>query len=204
MAERAHPESKYFKPQWKFRLRKGFIPWLTRKESPYAKAAKWRFKWVADHCIDMDVLDIPCGMGWGTSFLKHPKSVVGVDVSEEAIREARSRYSRVGEFKTGSMEVLNFPDESFDRVVCLEGIEHVDLDIGRRFIAEAHRILRAGGKLLISSPYCADGTHSGNPFHIHEYQPEEILGLLSDKFTIHSKIEREVDKMHVLYIECVK
>jgi hypothetical protein len=46
--------------------------------------------------------------------------------------------------------------------------------------------------------------HSGNPFHIHEYQPEEIQALVSELFAIENVTTQEVDIMKVLYMRCRK
>ena len=45
---------------------------------------------------------------------------------------------------------LDLPDESFDYVVCLEGIEHLEHPF--RFIRECHRILKWQGRLILSTP----------------------------------------------------
>ena len=89
-------------------------------------------------------------------------------------------------------------------VACLEGIEHVPVEIGSCFLKESERILRPGGLLLLSSPFCRTMGHSGNPFHIHEYQPEEIRALVSELFAIENIITRDVNVMKVLYIRCRK
>ena len=102
------------------------------------------------------------------------------------------------------MGKLDLPAESVDVVSCLEGIEHVHVEVGRRFVAEAHRVLRMGGRLLISSPYCRTAVHSGNPFHIHEYQPDEINALINCHFKIENCERRDVDVMTVLYLTCKK
>jgi 2-polyprenyl-3-methyl-5-hydroxy-6-metoxy-1,4-benzoquinol methylase len=105
-------------------------------------------------------------------------------------------------FQCGDMGRLEFADASFDVICCLEGIEHVPPEIGRRFLKESERILRRDGLLLLSSPYCRTMEHSGNPYHVHEYQPEEIEAMLCELFTIENVITRDVDIMTVLYIRC--
>jgi ubiquinone/menaquinone biosynthesis C-methylase UbiE len=72
------------------------------------------------------------------------------------------------------MSRLEFPDCSFDIVACLEGIEHVSIEVGAKFLREAYRILRPGGQLFVTSPHPKTGGHSGNPFHVHEYRTEEL------------------------------
>jgi 2-polyprenyl-3-methyl-5-hydroxy-6-metoxy-1,4-benzoquinol methylase len=202
MSERVHPDDPCFHDKVRFRLRRCLIPWIEVKRNPYRAAFFWRYRWVSEHCGGKDVLDVPCGMGWGTSQIRGFRSLSGVDLSDEAIREANHRYGTWAHFQCGDMAKLDFADSSFDVVSCLEGIEHVPVEIGRRFLKESERILRRDGLLLLSSPYCRTMEHSGNPYHVHEYQPEEIEAMLCELFTIENVITRDVDIMTVLYIRC--
>ncbi len=45
-----------------------------------------------------------------------------------------------------------FPDASFDRIHSEHMIEHVPLSGGRAMLAEAHRVLRPGGRLRLATP----------------------------------------------------
>ena len=45
-----------------------------------------------------------------------------------------------------------FPDASFDRIHSEHMIEHVPLAAGRAMLAEAHRVLRPGGRLRLATP----------------------------------------------------
>ena len=204
MAERAHPDEPEFQDQWNFRLRRGFFPWWTRRKSRYRQAFVWRYNWVNSHCAGKDVIDIPCGMGWGTSLIKGARSLRGFDLNAEAIAEATERYGAIADFYVGDMAKLELPDSSVDVVCCLEGIEHVPLAIGQTFLKEASRVLRSQGSLLISSPYCRTKQHSGNPYHLHEYQPDEIRRHLGEFFFVEASETHEVDIMAVLYLTCRK
>jgi SAM-dependent methyltransferase len=56
---------------------------------------------------------------------------------------------------------LDFPDESFDVVVCSHVLEHVHDD--RRAIRELHRVLRPGGVAYIQVPYASDQPTDEDP-----------------------------------------
>lgn len=200
MAERAHPDDPGFQNRWKFGWRRGLVPWLQCERTPWRAEFDWRYKWAGKFCSGRDVLDIPCGMGWGTSLLPRCRSLLGMDISEEAIAEAQQRYRGRPEFRLGSMEKIDCADGSLDVVCCLEGIEHVSVDAGQMFLKEAHRVLREDGLLLISSPSCPNGQHSGNPHHVHEYRPDEIARLIGERFEIQEKVERPVSTTVVSYI----
>jgi ubiquinone/menaquinone biosynthesis C-methylase UbiE len=200
MAERAHPDIKGFQKKYSLVLKNGFIPTIINA-SPYSEAFYWRYNWANNFCKNKSVLEVPCGMGWGTSLLKKADSIIGVDISEEAINEAKLKYgnSRL-QFQVGSMEKLPFADNSFDIVLCLEGIEHVDENIGKKFIAEASRVLKPKGTLLVSSPRHKTKEHSGNPYHIIEYRLPHLIEVMSNNFLINSVLRRSVDDLNVYFI----
>src|SRR3989344_882677 len=206
MPERAdpfHPVYRYpFRLRWR---RNSFLP-LTIRRNPWRRALYWRYHWAARRCRGKAVLDIPCGMGWGTSILAKakPQRLVGIDYSAEAIAEANQRYGRTAEFTVGDMRRIDFPDESFDTVVCLEGIEHITFQHAPIFLAEVSRVLKSGGELLLSSPYPKTGNHSGNQFHLHEYRPEEMRALLEKYFKVTEAFSRPCANLIVSYYRAVK
>jgi 2-polyprenyl-3-methyl-5-hydroxy-6-metoxy-1,4-benzoquinol methylase len=204
MAERAHPDDPGFQVKWQLKRRFGFIPYWERRKNPYLDEFMWRYSWVNRHCSGKDVLDIPCGMGWGTSLIRGARSLKGLDLNAAAIAEAQRRYGAHADFGVGDMSRLQLPDSSCDVICCLEGIEHVPVEVAQRFLAEAHRALRPNGLMLISSPYCQTKSHSGNPYHIHEYRPEEISAAVSRYFTIQETESRDVHILTVLYMNCRK
>lgn len=191
MAERAHPEQfKYFKKVKIF----GIIPFY--KFSPYRSAFFWRYRIASKYCAKKNVLDVPCGMGWGTSLLENAKNIIAVDISEEAIEEANTRYNGFASFEVGDMGKLNFKDNTFDTIICLEGFEHVPEKIGDSFLSECARLLKKDGCLVLSSPYPIVGEHSGNPFHIKEYRPSEIRQkLFGNNFKVLDEKKRKVGKI---------
>ncbi|MFV0377204.1 MAG: class I SAM-dependent methyltransferase [Mangrovibacterium sp.] len=193
MAERANP--KQFKMFKKTRLL-GFIPFFVL--NPYRKAVFWRYQFANGFCAGKRVLDVPCGMGWGTSLLKSASERYGIDISEEAIRDANACYPGAATFAVGDMTKLDFVDNFFDVVICLEGIEHVPETVGDQFYQECKRVLKPSGKLVLSSPYPIVGEHSGNPYHIKEYKAEEIrTKLRENQFSILQEESRKVDNLIV-------
>lgn len=197
MAERAHPDEPGFRRQFHLCWVAGVIPFPVLKSNPYRDAFLWRYRYVQGHCRGKDVVDIPCGMGWGTAMLSGCKSLLGVDIAADAIAEAQRRYGSHCTFRKGDMARLDLPDASVDLVSCLEGIEHVPADIGESFIAECSRVLRDGGELIVSSPHCNDAPHSGNPYHFKEYQPGELRALISRRFSVLHEDMRIVDNLTV-------
>ena len=76
------------------------------------------------------------------------REVHGLDVARLA--EASARGVRAIQFDLNGRERLPYADRSFDLVTCLETLEHlVEPD---RIVAEAFRILRPGGTLVVDVP----------------------------------------------------
>lgn len=92
------------------------------------------------------VLDVGCGSGNITKCFNG--TVVGVDISEEAIRQAQEKgiNCKVSDLNTR----LDFDDNSFDVVSCQQTIEHVyNTEV---LMEEIKRVLKPGGHLVISTP----------------------------------------------------
>jgi len=92
------------------------------------------------------IVDIPSGSGAFVQRLKDGgyKNVKAVDI--ENILEIEHE-----EFYQGDMtKKLPFSDHSCDLVVCIDGIEHISKQFD--FINETNRILKDGGKIIISTP----------------------------------------------------
>jgi ubiquinone/menaquinone biosynthesis C-methylase UbiE len=96
------------------------------------------------------VIDLGCGSGVFTNLLRRRGyQCVGVDLSPNLIAIARANFSGI-EFRTGDIERLPFPDDSFDGVL-LSGVLH-HLPERSRCAAEVFRILRPGGKFVAFDP----------------------------------------------------
>ncbi len=141
---------------------------------------------VARHFVGgKSVLDIACGEGYGSAHLaKFADSVVGVDISGDAILHAQIRYARKNlKFIQGSAVKLDFPDNAFDVVVSFETIEH--LFEQEQMVSELRRVLRKDGTLMISSPnrpIYAQESDGHNEYHVKELDFNEFDVLLRSKF----------------------
>ena len=134
-----------------------------------------------------EILDLGCGTGYGTvELLSGGTSIVGADVSAEAVAYARANYGREGvTFLEASCESVPRADHQFDLITCFEVIEH--LENWRGLLAEAQRLLRPGGSFVVSTPnkaYYAEtrGKTGPNPFHTHEFEYAEFESALKEYF----------------------
>jgi SAM-dependent methyltransferase len=131
------------------------------------------------------VLDVASGEGYGSHLLcKHAASVVGVDVSADAVAHARSRYvSGNLSYVAASCVQIPEPDASFDVIVSFETIEHIHEH--EAFLREVDRLLAPGGLFIISSPNrpeYSDRTGYKNEFHVKELDRTELALLLDPHF----------------------
>lgn len=174
MAERAHPDLPGFKDKL-FGL----------KKSKYKTALYRRYQFCNSYIRGKEILDIPCGTGWGTSLLRGATTVYAVDRAADAIEYARAKFKGKNVvYSVGDMAALDFGDLSLDGVICLEGFEHVPREVGLAFLSEACRVLKKGGLLIMTVPILTDGKHSGNPYHLFEPSYDEILEILASRFRI--------------------
>lgn len=182
MAERAHPGDLGFQDRWVLRWRwGGRLPWPHFERSPWKRGLTERYEFCLPHVRGKRVLDVPCGTGWGTSLLRGARSVLGIDVSAEAIEYGRAYYGRQAAFCLGDMGELPVAAGACDVVLCLEGIEHVSEVVGKAFVEEAARVLSPGGHVIVTSPI-PDPRRPPNPYHIHEYEPDELEALFVPRF----------------------
>jgi len=108
--------------------------------------------------VNARILDAGCGTGEGSSRLAElfpVAHVLGIDIVDEHLHLARSRYAHLSErlsFEHQSIFELRIPDRSFDLTVCrhvLHSIPYPD-----RVLAELARVTRPGGYLhLIAEDY---------------------------------------------------
>ena len=104
------------------------------------------------------VLDAGCGVGGSAIWLARELGarVVGVNVVPGDVERGR-RYARkrnVADLVTIELQDMtrtNFPDESFDVVWAIESVCHVPDK--REFLAEARRLLKPGGRLVIADAF---------------------------------------------------
>ncbi|MGH9842992.1 MAG: class I SAM-dependent methyltransferase [Blastocatellia bacterium] len=120
---------------------------------------------------NVTILDLP-----RESELQHHLNLgIPADQTDDIAR----RRSNIRQIVLGDMTDAPFPDASFDVVVSVEVLEHVEAD--DRFVAHAHRVLRPGGLFLMTTPN-GDFCRNTNPDHKRHYTREQLRGLLARHF----------------------
>jgi tocopherol O-methyltransferase len=134
--------------------------WRTGRESP-AEAAEALVRLVADLLAPVPgerLCDIGCGYGATAEWLVRHRgvTVTGFTISAAQARIAEARSTGLPGFECRLRDWLDnqLPDRAFDRAYAIESSEHmVDKP---RFFAEAWRVIRPGGRLVVCAWLAAD------------------------------------------------
>jgi SAM-dependent methyltransferase len=97
---------------------------------------------------DTEILDAGCGSGRNMVELARLGTVTGLELADASVAKARSRG--VGRVVQGTLEAMPFDDDSFDLAVSFDVIEHLDND--RAALRELRRVVRPGGRLVVTVP----------------------------------------------------
>ncbi len=136
------------------------------------------------------VVDAACGLGYGAAILGERTGVgrvIGVDISRYAVEYARASYGvpeRIS-FRLGDATDLGFLDDgSVDLVVSFETLEH--LREPRRLLAEARRVLRPGGRIIVSvsNDWTDETGRDPSPQHMHEYDWTKLEHQMAEHFRL--------------------
>lgn len=97
------------------------------------------------------VLEVGCGTGLLTEEIANRGvKVFSLDISQELLKQARDKSgNRDIVFFCSSAYELGFKDSSFDHIIGMSVLHHLDME---RALAEFHRILRKGGRVAFSEP----------------------------------------------------
>jgi len=95
-----------------------------------------------------NILDVGCGCAPISSEIAGDNKIVGIDLSESALRKASQKG--INCIITGIEDRLPFKDKKFDFVLLTEVLEHIFDPIS--LLKEIHRVLKDGGVVVCSVP----------------------------------------------------
>ena len=103
--------------------------------------------------VNHNLLEYGCGRGEVCIFHRcRGGKAIGVDYSTDAINLAREKAKKLKidvEFFNCNFSDFNFSDNSFDRILASEFIEHISKEEGFAFFNLSYKALKPGGKLLV-------------------------------------------------------
>jgi len=150
------------------------------------------------------VLEVGFGEGFGAKLLgEKAGEVVALEVDKKAVSHAKKKYSSEKlSFQLYDGKKIPFKENSFDLIVSLQVIEHIQDDLN--FVNEINRVAKKGAKIIIATPNAKTrmikNGKSWNEFHVREYT-EESLRKLFDKKVSSVEILGITAKEEVLEIE---
>jgi 2-polyprenyl-3-methyl-5-hydroxy-6-metoxy-1,4-benzoquinol methylase len=139
-----------------------------------------RYRFAGQHIIPGRVLDIACGTGYGSHLLaaefgESISEIVAVDISEESISYARTRYSD-SKIIFVRQNAFSFTDErKFHSIVSLETIEH--LNDPAAFVKKLYDLLHPGGIMIVSAPVTL--STDVNPYHVNDFSDKTFRALFT-------------------------
>jgi len=140
-----------------------------------------RYRFAANQVTGHDILDVACGVGYGSYLLgrqDRAHRVVGVDNCAEAIAFASSCYARSNVVFRCVDAMTMVGEATFDTIVSFETLEHIDDE--RRFMTLLGQLARPRCKLFVSTPneefypFCP----RVNPYHVRHHTPLALDRLL--------------------------
>jgi MPBQ/MSBQ methyltransferase len=96
------------------------------------------------------ILDVACGKGATTKYLTRfykQNDITGINISREQLKICEAKLPEC-HFVYMNAVNLEFDDESFDNIICVEAAHH--FETREAFLKEARRVLVSGGNLVMS------------------------------------------------------
>jgi len=109
---------------------------------------------------------------------------LNLGINDDIVMRLVGNRSNVKEIRFGDMTDCPYKDDSFDIIVSVEVLEHVDED--ERFVSEVRRVLKNEGVFVMTTPN-GDWIPKNNPDHRRHYrktQLEELLKLHFDEVEV--------------------
>ncbi len=163
-----------------------------------------RYDFFKSHYKGKSILDAACGTGYGSHFIAQngAKSVLGIDISDEAIDFAKNNYV-VPELNYIKEDCLNVKqlNKKFDLIISFETVEH--LSDPELFFQNIVSVLNPNGTFICSTPNKDRLSGSGNinPFHYNELAWMDFKKLFEKYFVAGQSYQQSESVEYMRYQE---
>ena len=142
----------------------------------------WAGVWTAPFLVPLreagvrTILELGCGTGHDAARLAgEGYSVTAIDISAEAIGQARARYGSVASFMVADMtQRLPFPDRDFDAVMSNVAMHMFPDAVTRALFAEVGRVVRPGGLFVFHVNALEDRPLRARALPARELEPDYV------------------------------
>ncbi len=158
----------------------GKLDRFKKKVRPYIPLTSLNTVWRHLDKKTRTLLDVGCGKGEPAQFLNRHGlyRFTGFDAFEPYLRQCRGEKIHDA-YIQGDVRHLPFADNSFDTVMCLEVLEHLEKSDGDLLLRELERV--ASRQVILSTPVgiYEQAEFDGNPHQEHKYiwQPQQMKEL---------------------------
>lgn len=114
---------------------------------------EWNYSQLLPEDKDCKILDIGCGMGQFLSWIKNKgyKNFKGIDLSQQMVDFCRQNVTDQVEKTESIVSFLLNEKESYDLIVMLDVIEHIDKEEIIAILEAVRSALKKGGKLIVKT-----------------------------------------------------
>ncbi len=159
-------DEQYWYDYWKARLDANYYATAEAKPLASDELGKILLQTIPPHGLH---LEAGCGAGYWVAALKHHGlNIEGIEYAQNLVELVHSIYPQLP-IRHGNALAIDTPDNHYDSYLSFGVVEHRE-DGPQPFLAEAHRILKPLGKIIISVPYFGPIRRLKNRLSLYEAQ----------------------------------